>query len=93
MLRAIRNGSITVVPLLKETVPRRAMVRVMPKAMASSLPVNQRATMALCATYMDSQPMPKRTSGCRKKSTNDARPSMNSYGGRNKTNQSDQQKQ
>ena len=37
------------------------MVRVMPKAMASSLPVNQRAMMALCATIMDSDPMPNRT--------------------------------
>ena len=37
------------------------MVRVMPKARASSLPVNQRAVMALCATIMDSEPMPKST--------------------------------
>ena len=41
--------------------PRRAMVRVMPNAMASSLPVNQRAMMALWATIMDSEPMPNRT--------------------------------
>ena len=37
------------------------MVRVIPKAMASSLPENQRAVMALCATIMDSDPMPKMT--------------------------------
>ena len=37
------------------------MVSVMPNAMASSLPVNQRAVMALCATIMDSDPIPNNT--------------------------------
>ncbi|OIQ65834.1 hypothetical protein GALL_526050 [mine drainage metagenome] len=40
-------------------VPTRLMVRAMPKAMAISLPLNQRLMMALWTTMRDSEPAPK----------------------------------
>ncbi len=46
--------------VLKEnSVPTRLRVRAMPKAMAISLPLNQRLMMALWTTMRDSDPAPK----------------------------------
>ncbi len=41
------------------SVPSRAIASVKPNEKASSLPLNQRARMALCATTSDSLPAPK----------------------------------
>ena len=46
-------------PLKLNRVPSRAIVNVTPKESANSLPRNQRARIALCATISDSDPAPK----------------------------------
>ena len=42
------------------SVPTRLMARVTPKASASSLPLNQRASITFCAVMSDSEPAPNR---------------------------------